>query len=238
MISLKTLDPYGNEKFIIPSTRLTYFISIDFAGSMASLVTANINATIPRVLLSVESYLQSRHSIPRLRSPATGLLLDLRRDDLSAPASSAVELKAWNLQGLDTERVALGTSFDLAEGEFKASIYLRLNADAEDPTNSPPLPLARTSSLLGAWHTPPLSIPEASHISRRIVSTPTLSQPEVVTPSPDLQLQPTSSRSLRQPPSVVSTMSRSSSATIVDHISESRPSRREKDYLVCQVRQT
>ncbi|KAJ2930041.1 hypothetical protein H1R20_g7047, partial [Candolleomyces eurysporus] len=72
---LETLDPYTKENYAIPSTRCTRLVAMDYAGSIPAAVNSMINASLPRAILSLESYFKSISSLPAIRLPASSLVL-------------------------------------------------------------------------------------------------------------------------------------------------------------------
>ncbi|KAF8888095.1 hypothetical protein BD779DRAFT_1611394 [Infundibulicybe gibba] len=78
---LETLDPYSKENYAIPSTRCTRLVAVDYAGSIPAAMNTIINASLPRAILSVESYFRSAAPSPVVRLPAPGVVALERRGE-------------------------------------------------------------------------------------------------------------------------------------------------------------
>lgn len=164
-------------------------------------------------------------------------MFDPRRDDLTSPSSSAVDLKVWELNAVDEERQALRSTFDPDEAEYRSSLFIKPYPwlDLEDAPSS-------RAALPGSWQ------PTGADVRARTVSasaSEALKKASSSSLREDAQadrtlLSPSGSmsdlhrrRSLRQSPSASSSLSRASSATVMDH-NEARRSRRGKDFLVAE----
>ncbi|EIW69033.1 hypothetical protein TREMEDRAFT_31220 [Tremella mesenterica DSM 1558] len=137
---LETIDPYSHENYAIPSTRCMYVAAVDFSGSMPLSVNNMLNASLPRVVLSVESMLKSRGPPTRCRLPPMSIL---------APEPTAQS--PWGLEGFDNERVGVEQILDM-EGNYGLMVLLRpskSNKQSEtlSPTSPPLSPNDSRSSL-------------------------------------------------------------------------------------------
>ena len=97
---LETIDPYSHEQYAIPSTRCMYVASVDYSGSLPLSVNNLLNASLPRVVLTVENTLKTRGSPSRPRLPAMCI---------TAPDTSSIG--PWAVQS-DETRLGVSHSND------------------------------------------------------------------------------------------------------------------------------
>lgn len=142
----------------------------------------SLNATLPRIVLTLEKYLKKRSGSPSpaIRLPPTGFSIDTSSDDVVEPAVSPVGLKCWSMddpdadEATETRRAVLQTSFDPSEAEYRAAVYIKplVLAPSEEDESTPMLSssslpggwsaLSRTRPSLGGDGTPrPISIPSS-----------------------------------------------------------------------------
>ncbi|RXW24855.1 hypothetical protein EST38_g1024 [Candolleomyces aberdarensis] len=111
---LETLDPYTKENYAIPSTRCTRLVAMDYAGSIPAAVNSMINASLPRAILSLESYFKSISSLPAIRLPASSLVLaEKKGEDRLASVS-------WKMRKRDENRVLIGEAFVAGSKVYRA----------------------------------------------------------------------------------------------------------------------
>ncbi|KAJ6581088.1 hypothetical protein B0H19DRAFT_1113568 [Mycena capillaripes] len=135
---LETLDPYTKENYAIPSTRCTYMVAMDYAGSVPAAFNSMINAAAPRAILAVEAFFKSISSLPITRLPPAGLVIS----DKEVHEPFAVT--AWKVRRRDEYRVLVSTKYVPDERVYRSTVLL--NA----PTPAAPAP----SSTRGADQTP------------------------------------------------------------------------------------
>ncbi|KAJ3774493.1 hypothetical protein FB446DRAFT_728658 [Lentinula raphanica] len=123
---LETLDPYTKENYAVPSSRCTRLVAVDFAGALPAAVNSLINATIPRAILAVESYIKSISSLPITRLPAAGFVLADRKDS-DVEVETYVKL-GWELRRRDDYRTLLRTRYDSASRIYTSLILLNYPA--------------------------------------------------------------------------------------------------------------
>ncbi|KAE9405446.1 hypothetical protein BT96DRAFT_916169 [Gymnopus androsaceus JB14] len=122
---LETLDPYTKENYAVPSSRCTRLVAVDYAGSLPAAVNSLINATIPRAILAVESYVKSTmlsSSLPVTRLPAAGLVLADRKDE-DMEAETYAKL-GWNLRRRDDCRTLLKTKYDASSRIYESTMLV------------------------------------------------------------------------------------------------------------------
>ncbi|KAJ7230566.1 hypothetical protein GGX14DRAFT_411447 [Mycena pura] len=117
---LETLDPYTKENYAIPSTRCTYMIAVDYAGSIPAAFNSMINAAAPRAILAVESYFKSISSLPITRLPPAGLLVS----DKSVEEPFAIT--SWKVRRRDEHRVLVHTTYAPDERVYRSTILLNI----------------------------------------------------------------------------------------------------------------
>ncbi|KAJ3100496.1 hypothetical protein HDU97_002178 [Phlyctochytrium planicorne] len=66
---LEPVDPYGHERFPIPSTRATFFTQIDLGGGMPEFYYDSMVQHHPKVPWTLDAFLKSNSSIPILNWP-------------------------------------------------------------------------------------------------------------------------------------------------------------------------
>ncbi|KAF9454468.1 hypothetical protein P691DRAFT_797224 [Macrolepiota fuliginosa MF-IS2] len=103
---LETLDPYTKENYMIPSTRCTRYIAVDYAGSIPAAVNSMINASIPRCILALEAFVKGSAPLPVLRLPAPSLVEEML---------VGLKATAWKLRRRDENRTAIWEKFMVEE---------------------------------------------------------------------------------------------------------------------------
>ncbi|KAF9068432.1 hypothetical protein BDP27DRAFT_1448460 [Rhodocollybia butyracea] len=141
---LETLDPYTKENYAVPSSRCTRLVAVDYAGSLPAAVNSLINATIPRAILTVETYVKSISSLPITRLPAAGFILADRKDeDVEAETYSKL---GWKLRRRDEYKTLLHTKYDSAT-KIYASMILVSYPGSGSEARSPSSPATNKGSL-------------------------------------------------------------------------------------------
>jgi hypothetical protein len=133
---LETLDPYAAENYAIPSTRCARVVAVDYAGSIPAAMNAGVNAALPRMILSLETYLKTISPPPFLRIPPSGLLITKRADDDNTD-------NAWTIRRRDTNRTLVAMTYSPTERSYRCTILLDISQ------RRPPSPKPNTSD-----HTP------------------------------------------------------------------------------------
>ena len=72
---LETLDPYTSDNFAIPSTRCSYFLAIDYGGSVPAAFGSIMNVNPARVIESVGKFARF-FSVPRILEPPAALQIE------------------------------------------------------------------------------------------------------------------------------------------------------------------
>jgi hypothetical protein len=114
----ETLDPYTKENYAIPSTRCTRFVAVDYAGSIPAAVNSMINATLPRSILAVETYIKGISPLPITRLPAPGLVITDKKVD------EHLATTAWKLRRRDDNRVLVNTRYMAEERIYISTILV------------------------------------------------------------------------------------------------------------------
>lgn len=118
---LETLDPYTAENYAIPSTRCTRLVAVDYAGSIPVTVNSMINASLPKSILGLETYLKGFSPLPSLKLPPAGYLIT---GDEAATDLGSIQ---WTLHTEDSERVLLATRYMSDSQMFRAFTLISLN---------------------------------------------------------------------------------------------------------------
>lgn len=128
---LETLDPYTKENYAIPSTRCTRLVAVDYAGAIPAAVNSMINATLPRSILAVETFIKGISPHPLTRLPAPGLVItDKKMDEHLATT-------AWNLRKRDENRTLLNSKYTSEDRVYAATILVTvLASSSSSPTPS------------------------------------------------------------------------------------------------------
>ncbi|EMD39336.1 hypothetical protein CERSUDRAFT_112974 [Gelatoporia subvermispora B] len=114
---LETLDPYADENYAIPSTRCTRVVAVDYAGSIPAAMNSSINATMPKSILALESYIKGISPSPSIRLPAAGVVVHHATDD--GPLN-----KSWTLRRRDPNRVLISTQFNPTDKVYRTVMLL------------------------------------------------------------------------------------------------------------------
>ncbi|TFK39691.1 hypothetical protein BDQ12DRAFT_681024 [Crucibulum laeve] len=138
---LETLDPYTKENYAIPSTRCTRFVAVDYSGSIPAAVNSMINATLPRSILAVESYIKGIASLPLTRLPTPGVVITEKRPHEHLVAYS------WKIRRRDEHRVLVKTGYGAEERVYKSVVFVRMGTGS--PMGSPSGPGARSPTRAG-----------------------------------------------------------------------------------------
>lgn len=135
---LETLDPYTKENYTIPSSRCTRLVAIDYAGSIPATFNTNINATMARGVLAIETYMKTivKAPIPITRLPAPGLIISERKTEdngAGTPVHSSALAEvagansmSWKLKKRDDFRVLLDTQFDVEKKVYRSSVLVTM----------------------------------------------------------------------------------------------------------------
>ncbi|KAJ7027871.1 hypothetical protein C8F04DRAFT_1292126 [Mycena alexandri] len=129
---LETLDPYTKENYAIPSTRCTYMVAMDYAGSVPAAFNSLINAAAPRAILAVEAYFKSISSLPITRLPPAGLVISEKQ------VHEPFAVTAWKVRRRDEQRVLVHTRYVPGERVYRSTVLLSTPTPA--PTSAPPPP--------------------------------------------------------------------------------------------------
>ncbi|KIM34210.1 hypothetical protein M408DRAFT_60796 [Serendipita vermifera MAFF 305830] len=112
----ETLDPYTDENYAIPSTRITFVSAVDFAGAVPAAYNSVLNASIPRSILQLESYLKTSYNLPIFHQPSVGVAIE--------PNEGPQE--GWSFERRDHGVLLLGRRFDSSAKEFRAIVSVQL----------------------------------------------------------------------------------------------------------------
>ena len=131
---LETLDPYTKENYMIPSTRVTRYIAMDYAGSIPAAVNSMINASIPRCILALETFVKGSVGsvaapIPVLRLPASSLVMGMvgrKEEEMFA----GMKASAWRLKKRDESRGVVWEKFEVEEKKLGVCLQVKLPASA------------------------------------------------------------------------------------------------------------
>ncbi len=129
---LETLDPYTKENYMIPSTRVTRYIAVDYAGSIPAAVNSMINASIPRCILALETFVKSSVGsvaapLPVLRLPASSLVMGMvgrKEEEMFA----GMKASAWRLRKRDESRAVVWEKFEVEEKKLSVCVQVKLPA--------------------------------------------------------------------------------------------------------------
>ncbi|KAJ4489091.1 hypothetical protein C8R41DRAFT_835868 [Lentinula lateritia] len=162
---LETLDPYTKENYAVPSSKCTRLVAVDYAGSLPAAMNSFINTTIPRAILTVESYVKSISSMPVTRLPAAGFILADRKDE-----DVEVETYAkfgWKLRKRDEYKTLLRTKYDSSSRVYTSSIFVDYPGGARSEKFSPGVKASRSNVSLSPTRQFPLEkqvTPRASRV--------------------------------------------------------------------------
>ncbi|KAJ7065294.1 hypothetical protein C8F01DRAFT_1125065 [Mycena amicta] len=140
---LETLDPYTKENYAIPSTRCTYMIAVDYAGSIPAAFNSIINAAAPRAVIALETYFKSISSLPITRLPPAGLVISDK--DVHEPFA----VTSYKVRRRDEQRVLVHTKYLPEVRVYRSTILLNLPPPAAMPspgTDQTPRPSRLTLS--------------------------------------------------------------------------------------------
>ncbi|KZT41749.1 hypothetical protein SISSUDRAFT_1000411 [Sistotremastrum suecicum HHB10207 ss-3] len=134
---LETLDPYATtEHYMIPSTRCTRLVSVDYSGSIPSVYNTMINAALPRYVEAVEKHLKSISPTPFMRFPSPGFIISSDESD-EDPTSSSDAVLFWVLDNADSERGLISHEHAWHSRSFRARSFLKTDGKAYAPARSP-----------------------------------------------------------------------------------------------------
>lgn len=114
----ETLDPYTSENYAIPSTRCTFVSAVDFAGAVPVAYNAMLNASLPRAILRLESYLKSSVNLPVFHTPIIGIAVE--------PTEGPQE--GWSFQRRDAGSIVVARRYGHEKKEYQATVVI-------DPTS-------------------------------------------------------------------------------------------------------
>ncbi|KAF8513435.1 hypothetical protein BU17DRAFT_95422 [Hysterangium stoloniferum] len=175
---LETLDPYTTENYAIPSTRCTYVVSIDFAGSVPVAFNSMLNASLPRAILTIEQYMKGNPALPMMRLPSSVVAL-VAEDGSRGVGERSSATAAWKYVRTDETRTLVSERYHTANKKLRAIFLISPNTHTEDSASSRPsltATLLQDSSPLPDGPSTPQSSPTvspASTIRSRRVSTTT-----------------------------------------------------------------
>jgi hypothetical protein len=116
---LETLDPYTAENYAIPSTRCTRLVAVDYAGSIPAAVNTTINASLPKLIMAVESYMKAISPPPLTRLPTPGFAVLDKFDDQIVGST-------WALRKRDNDRLLVATKFNPQERSYRSTILVTM----------------------------------------------------------------------------------------------------------------
>lgn len=133
----ETLDPYSSASYAIPSTRATHVVAIDYGGAMPASINALWNAALPRAVLQLEHFLQTRGPTPSLRSPPAWMHVvgDGHDDDRTL---------VWTLQRPQRPVSLLTSDFAAKERTMRVVVLLPRQDLLAVPASPPTLSLQST----------------------------------------------------------------------------------------------
>ncbi|KAF7309512.1 hypothetical protein MIND_00322000 [Mycena indigotica] len=135
---LETLDPYTKENYAIPSTKCTYMIAMDYAGSIPAAFNSMINAAAPRAVVALETYFKSISSLPITRLPPAGLVISDK--DVHEPFA----VTSYKVRRRDEQRLLVHTKYLPEDRVYRSTILL----------NFPPPTVIASPSLRSSDQTP------------------------------------------------------------------------------------
>ncbi|EKM50705.1 uncharacterized protein PHACADRAFT_213599 [Phanerochaete carnosa HHB-10118-sp] len=145
---LETLDPYSSENYAIPSTRCTRVVAVDYAGSIPAAVNSSVNASLPRSIIQLESYLKNISPPPFTRIPPSGLLISSKTESDSSEDS-------WIVRRRDKDRILVAAKFTPAERSYRSTLMLDTSRRrSESPTLNMAERTPRPSSMTVRPQTP------------------------------------------------------------------------------------
>ena len=132
---LETLDPYTTENYAIPSTKCTYVVSVDYAGSVPVAFNSLLNAALPRTVLAIEQYMKTNLAPPVMRLPPSALAL-LPMDKVQGVGEFEPQELAWKLDQTDEVRTLISTRYYTTSKKFRGTILLSLKPRVLEVTPS------------------------------------------------------------------------------------------------------
>lgn len=173
---LETLDPYTTENYAIPSTKCTYVTAVDYAGSVPFAYNSMLNASLPRVVLSIEQFAKANAGFPLVRLPPP--VMAILPDADESPAVS--ELKSisprWVLEDGDNLRSLIFQDSDITTKKFQVAILLSPRSTPDSPqTPRPFLSLLQTQSPTSPIPSRSLNSSPIATVRSRAISTPSRS---------------------------------------------------------------
>lgn len=170
---LETLDPYTTENFAIPSTKCTYVVSVDYAGSIPIAYNSLLNAALPRTILAIEQYMKRNSVPPVMRLPPSEVALLPMDSSQSVEEFEPKEL-AWKLERTDETRTLISTRYHISSKKFRGTILVTLKSpvlDAMTPRPNTEVALPDISDSLECSTSPvssPIVSPASTIRTRRI----------------------------------------------------------------------
>ncbi|KAJ4474926.1 hypothetical protein J3R30DRAFT_624619 [Lentinula aciculospora] len=196
---LETLDPYTKENYAVPSSKCTRLVAVDYAGSLPAAVNSLINATIPRAILNVESYVKSISSLPVTRLPAAGIVLADRKDE-DVEAETYVKF-GWKLRKRDECRVLLRTNYDSGTKIYTSFILVNYPSGLVSGKSAVGDTASRSNVSLSPTrqsHSQQQVTPRASRVELKTLPESLLNNPSLAT----IQGMPSSSSSVLSSPKI------------------------------------
>lgn len=138
----ETLDPYTAENYAIPSTRCTFVSAVDFAGAVPVAYNSVLNASLPRAILRLETYLKSTANLPYSYIPAIGVAVE--------PEEGPQE--GWSYRRRDEGQMLVGRRYATNQRILQARILVDLlppmqqDPERDDITPTPSKLIAQPSS--------------------------------------------------------------------------------------------
>ncbi|EGG01175.1 uncharacterized protein MELLADRAFT_111233 [Melampsora larici-populina 98AG31] len=115
---METIDPYSVSFHTIPSTRCTFFTSIDYRGSLPVAFNSMLNSSLPRLISGVERLVKAFGPLPKLCQPCLGLAID------GSLATDRMDELEWRLK--DEHRPTVAVLVDAVGSErFICTVLLR-----------------------------------------------------------------------------------------------------------------
>ncbi|KAH9823570.1 hypothetical protein DFH28DRAFT_1173297 [Melampsora americana] len=115
---METIDPYSVSFHAIPSTRCTYFTSVDFRGSLPVAFNSMLNSSLPRLISGVEKLVKTHGPLPKLCQPNLCLQID---GSLGLDGINDLE---WRLKNENRSSIALLADAVISE-KFETTVLLR-----------------------------------------------------------------------------------------------------------------
>lgn len=125
---IETIDPYSHEQYAIPSTRCMYLGAIDYSGSMPLSVNNMLNASLPRVLLTIDQSLKFIGPPSRVRLPPMMVMTP----DANAQGP-------WALEGVDEQKLGVEEKNDGIDYSLSVMLHPTGSHSRSDDALAPPL---------------------------------------------------------------------------------------------------